>query len=124
MSQPTLPLSDDTICAQGPTAIGSPASIIKSVSVRAQPIPSESDESHGLVLLAGGTAWTRASARRGNDMVIDQSASIVASDVESLLRIAPSSRVVIVCGELEGVSATTVERLVRERAPDARLIRA
>ncbi len=38
-------------------------------------------------------------------------------DVHSLLRWAPRSRAVIVCGELAGIGVATLQRLVKERAP-------
>jgi hypothetical protein len=77
-----------------------------------------------LVLLCGGTEGTRETARLGNGDVISQSASLAVEDVQSLLRCAPISRAVIVCGGLNGMTAYTVERLIRQRAPGATLIRA
>jgi hypothetical protein len=60
----------------------------------------------------------------GNSDVIDGTRSVAVGDVSSLLRCAPRSGAVIICGELSGMSAHAVERLVRQRAPQARLIRA
>lgn len=44
------------------------------------------------------------------------------SDVHSLLRWAPRSRAVIVCGELAGIGVGTIERLIRQRAPEVEVI--
>jgi hypothetical protein len=47
---------------------------------------------------------------------------VTTSDVHSLLRWAPRSRAVIVCGELAGIGVATIERLVRQRAPEVEVI--
>lgn len=77
-----------------------------------------------LVLLCGGTEGQRDEVRAGNSDLINGSDPVVASDVQSLLRYAPQSRAVIVCGELAGMSVPMVERLLRQHAPQAGLIRA
>jgi hypothetical protein len=75
-----------------------------------------------LVLLCGGTQQQRAKLRRTHSAKIDSQAAVTTGDVQSLLRWAPRSRAVIVCGELAGIGAATIERLVRERAPDVEVI--
>ena len=70
-----------------------------------------------LVLLCGGTEQQRARLRRAHSATIDSRTAVTTRDVHSLLRWAPRSRAVIVCGELAGIGAATIERLVRERAP-------
>jgi hypothetical protein len=70
-----------------------------------------------LVLLCGGTEQQRARFRRAHSAAIDSRTAVTTSDVHSLLRWAPRSRAVIVCGELAGIGVATLERLVRERAP-------
>jgi hypothetical protein len=75
-----------------------------------------------LVLLCGGTQQQRAKLRRTHSDTIDSQAAVTTGDVQSLLRWAPRSRAVIVCGELAGIGAATIERLVRERAPDVEVI--
>ncbi len=70
-----------------------------------------------LVLLCGGTEQQRASLRRAHSDTIDSRTAVTTGDVHSLLRWAPRSRAVIVCGELAGIGAATLERLVRARAP-------
>lgn len=87
---------------------------------RAEPARSEP----ALVVLCGGTESHRQTAQRENLELIDQSVPVAVGDAESLLRHAPRSRAVIVCGELAGISANTVERLIRQHAPRAALIRA
>ena len=77
-----------------------------------------------LVLLCGGTEPQRTAARTGHDGLIDGSDPVVVRDLQSLLRCAPHSRAVIICGELAGVSSYFVERLIRQRAPQATLVRA
>jgi hypothetical protein len=77
-----------------------------------------------LVLLCGGTELHHEVARSRNGDLLDESTTLVVGDVESLLRCAPRSQAVIVCGELAGMSAYTVERLITQRAPQTRLIRA
>jgi len=76
-----------------------------------------------LVLLCGGTELARAAARTGHDGLINGSDPVVVRDLQSLLRCAPHSRAVIICGELAGVSSYFVERLIRQRAPQATLVR-
>jgi hypothetical protein len=75
-----------------------------------------------LVLLCGGTQQQRAKLRRAHSAKIESHAAVTTGDVQSLLRWAPRSRAVIVCGELAGIGAATIERLVRERAPDVEVI--
>lgn len=75
-----------------------------------------------LVLLCGGTQQQRASLRRAHSGTIDSRAAVTTNDVQSLLRWAPRSRAVIVCGELAGIGAATIERLVRRRAPNVAVI--
>jgi hypothetical protein len=60
----------------------------------------------------------------GNSELVGGTAPVVVGDVHSLLRCAPLSRAVIVCGEFAGMSAPALARLVETRAPHARLIRA
>jgi hypothetical protein len=78
----------------------------------------------GLVLLCGGSSLQRVAARARDEKLINGSDPVVVGDVESLLRCAPASRAVIVCGELAGMPADAVEQLVSRRAPQARLVRA
>ncbi len=75
-----------------------------------------------LVLLCGGTQQQRASLRRVHSATIDSQAAVTTNDVQSLLRWAPRSRAVIVCGELAGIGANTIERLIRRRAPNVAVI--
>jgi hypothetical protein len=75
-----------------------------------------------LVLLCGGTQQQRAKLRRAHSAKIDSQAAVTTGDVQSLLRWAPRSRAVIVCGELAGIGAATIERLVREQAPGVEVI--
>jgi hypothetical protein len=83
-----------------------------------------SPASDDLVVLCGGTEEFREAARTDHCELVDHSPHLVVGDVQSLLRCAPRSSAVIVCGELAGISASTVERLIRQRAPQARLVRA
>ncbi len=94
------------------------------MSVKGKWAASNSVAPHDLVLVCGGTEGHRETARAGNSDLINGSEPVVASDVQSLLRYAPHSRAVIVCGELAGMSVPMVERLIRQRAPQAGLIRA
>ena len=75
-----------------------------------------------LVLLCGGNQQQRARLRRTHSAVIDSQAAVTTGDVRSLLHWAPRSRAVIVCGELAGIGAAMVERLVRTCAPDVEVI--
>jgi hypothetical protein len=77
-----------------------------------------------LVLLCGGTEPERAKARRRHARVAGGSAPVVVGDLESLMRRAPQSRVVIICGGLAGLSSYYVEQLIKQRAPQATLVRA
>ena len=77
-----------------------------------------------LVLVCGGTEPERAKARRRNARVFNGSAPVVVGDLESLLRRAPQSRAVIICGGLAGLSSYYVEQLIKQRAPQATLVRA
>jgi hypothetical protein len=47
---------------------------------------------------------------------------VTTRDVHSLLHWAPRSRAVIVCGELAGIGVATIERLLRQRAPEVQVI--
>jgi hypothetical protein len=116
---------DDRILTNGPTVDHGIRSIIDQQMVgtgkgKARRAASRSD----LVLLCGGTEPARAAARTGHDGLINGSDPVVVMDLQSLLRCAPHSRAVIVCGELAGVSSYFVERLIRQRAPKATLVRA
>ncbi len=75
-----------------------------------------------LVLLCGGTQQQRAELRRVHSATIDSQAAVTTGDVQSLLRWAPRSRAVIVCGELAGIGAATLERLVRRCAPGVQVV--
>lgn len=75
-----------------------------------------------LVLLCGGSQEQRARLRRTHSASIDSQAAVTAGDVRSLLHWAPRSRAVIVCGELAGIGAAMVERLVRTCAPGVEVI--
>jgi hypothetical protein len=75
-----------------------------------------------LVLLCGGTQEQRADMRRTHSATIESQAAVTTGDVQSLLCWAPRSRAVIVCGELAGIGAATIERLVRQRAPGVEVI--
>ena len=75
-----------------------------------------------LVLLCGGTEQQRARLRRAHSATTDSRTAVTTRDVHSLLRWAPRSRAVIVCGELAGIGEATIERLVRERAPEVQVI--
>jgi hypothetical protein len=75
-----------------------------------------------LVLLCGGTRQQRARLRRAQSATINSQAAVTTGDLQSLLRWAPRSHAVIVCGELAGIGAATLERLVRRRAPGVRVI--
>jgi hypothetical protein len=75
-----------------------------------------------LVLLCGGTEQQRAKLRRAHSATIDSRTAVAARDVHSLLHWAPRSSAVIVCGELAGIGATTIERLVRQRAPEVPVV--
>jgi hypothetical protein len=75
-----------------------------------------------LVLLCGGNQQQRARLRRTHSAAIDSQSAVTTGDVQSLLRWAPRSRAVIVCGELAGIGAATIERLVRACAPDVEVI--
>ena len=75
-----------------------------------------------LVLLCGGTEQQRARLRRVHSATSDSRTAVTTSDVHSLLRWAPRSRAVIVCGELAGIGAATIERLVRQCAPEVPVI--
>ena len=70
-----------------------------------------------LVLLCGGTEQQRARLRRVHSATTESRTAVTTRDVHSLLHWAPRSRAVIVCGELAGIGAATIERLVRQRAP-------
>jgi hypothetical protein len=85
---------------------------------------SKPSELRGLVLLCGGNARQRQLARTEHTALFDGSEQVAVADVQALLRCATRSRAVIVCGELAGMSAHMVERLVRERAPQTKVIRA
>jgi hypothetical protein len=87
---------------------------------KASPTAMRSD----LVLLCGGTEPERAAARTGHEGLINGSDPVVVVDLQSLLRCAPHSRAVIICGQLAGVSSYSVERLIKQRAPQATLVRA
>ena len=75
-----------------------------------------------LVLLCGGTEQQRAKLRRAHSATTDSRTAVTTRDVHSLLRWAPRSRAVIVCGELAGIGVTTIERMVREHAPGVPVI--
>lgn len=75
-----------------------------------------------LVLLCGGTEQQRARLRRTHSATSDSRTAVTTSDVHSLLRWAPRSRAVIVCGELAGIGVDTIERLIRQRAPEVEVI--
>jgi hypothetical protein len=75
-----------------------------------------------LVLLCGGTEQQRARLRRVHSATSDSRTAVTTSDVHSLLRWAPRSRAVIVCGELAGIGAPTIARLVRHCAPEVHVI--
>jgi hypothetical protein len=75
-----------------------------------------------LVLLCGGTEQQRARLRRVHSATTDSRTAVTTRDVHSLLHWAPRSRAVIVCGELAGIGAATIERLVRQRAPEVQVI--
>jgi hypothetical protein len=75
-----------------------------------------------LVLLCGGNQEQRARLRRTHPAAIECKSAVTTGDVQSLLRWAPRSRAVIVCGELAGIGVATIERLVRACAPDVELI--
>jgi hypothetical protein len=75
-----------------------------------------------LVLLCGGTEQQRARLRRVHSATTDSRTAVTTRDVHSLLRWAPRSRAVIVCGELAGIGAATIERLVRQRAPEVEVL--
>lgn len=85
---------------------------------------SEAAPRSDLVLLCGGTERQRELARARNAGLIGGSEPVVVGDLESLVRCASSSRAVIVCGGLSGMSVYVIERLVRQRAPYATLVRA
>jgi hypothetical protein len=70
-----------------------------------------------LVLLCGGTEQQRARLRRVHSATTESRTAVTTRDVHSLLHWAPRSRAVIVCGELAGIGEATIERLVRQRAP-------
>ena len=116
---------DDRILTKGPTVDRDTGSIIDQQMVgtgkgKTRKAAAQSD----LVLLCGGTEPQRRAARTGHDGLIDGSDPVVVRDLQSLLRCAPHSRAVIICGELAGVSSYFVERLIRQRAPQATLVRA
>lgn len=73
-----------------------------------------------LVLLCGGTQQQRAELRETDSEAMK--AAVTTSDIQSLLHWAPRSRAVIVCGELAGVGAATIERMVKRRAPGVRVL--
>jgi hypothetical protein len=75
-----------------------------------------------LVLLCGGTEQQRAKLRRAHSATTDSRTAVTTRDVHSLLRWAPRSRAVIVCGELAGIGVATIERLVHQRAPEVQVI--
>jgi hypothetical protein len=77
-----------------------------------------------LVLLCGGTELDRAAVRSGHKGLINGSDPVVVGDLQSLLRCAPHSRAVIICGQLAGMSSYHVEQLLKQRAPQATLVRA
>jgi hypothetical protein len=75
-----------------------------------------------LVLLCGGTEQQRAKLRRVHSATTESRTAVTTRDVHSLLRWAPRSRAVIVCGELAGIGVATIERLVHQRAPEVQVI--
>ncbi len=77
-----------------------------------------------LVVFCGGSELHRIAAQDANREIVSMSAPIAVGDVQALLRCATRSGAVIVCGDLAGVSASTVERLIKQHAPQARLVRA
>jgi hypothetical protein len=77
-----------------------------------------------LVLICGGTESQRVAARSENGRLMIGSEPLAVGDLQSLLRCAPHSRAVIICGDVAGMSPDVVERLVRARAPQATLVRA
>lgn len=116
---------DDRILTMRPTVDHSRHSIIDQQMIgtgkgKAAKAASRSD----LVLLCGGTEPERSAARTGHDGLINGSDPVVVMDLQSLLRCAPHSRAVIICGGLAGVSSYFVERMIRQRAPEATLVRA
>ncbi len=75
-----------------------------------------------LVLLCGGNQQQRARLRRTHPVAIDSQSAVTTGDVQSLLRWAPRSRAVIVCGELAGIGVATIKRLVGACAPGVEVI--
>jgi hypothetical protein len=75
-----------------------------------------------LVLLCGGTRQQRAKLRRAHPATINSQAAVTTGDLQSLLRWAPRSHAVIVCGELAGIGVGTLKRLIRERAPGVKVV--
>jgi len=75
-----------------------------------------------LVLLCGGNQEQRARFRRTHPAAINSQSAVTTGDVQSLLRWAPRSRAVIVCGELAGIGVATIQRLVRACAPGVEVI--
>jgi hypothetical protein len=75
-----------------------------------------------LVLLCGGTRQQRAKLRRAQSATINSQAAVTTGDLQSLLRWAPRSHAVIVCGELAGIGVATLKRLIRECAPGVKVI--
>ena len=120
-----LPISDDRIFTRRPTVDHERRRIIdqdmfRSWEGRASGAAPQAD----MVLLCGGTELERAAARSGQEGLINGSDPVVVMDLQSLLRCAPHSRAVIICGQLAGVSSYSVERLIKQRAPQATLVRA
>jgi hypothetical protein len=75
-----------------------------------------------LVLLCGGTEQQRAKLRRSPSVTTESRTAVTTRDVHSLLRWAPRSRAVIVCGELAGIGVATIERIVQQHAPGVPVI--
>jgi hypothetical protein len=116
---------DDRIFTSRPTADHDRRSIINHYMVgTGKGKATEAAPRSDLVLLCGGTEPERAAARTGQAGLINGSDPVVVMDLPSLLRCAPHSRAVIICGQLAGVSSYFVERLIKQRAPQATLVRA
>ena len=75
-----------------------------------------------LVLLCGGTEQQRATLRRAHSATTHSRTAVTTGDVHSLLRWAPRSRAVIVCGELAGIGVATIGQIIREHAPGVAVI--
>jgi hypothetical protein len=116
---------DDRILTRRPTSESErPPIIDEHMILRGKGKVSEPGPGSDLVLLCGGTEPERAAARAGHPRLINGSDPVVVMDLQSLLRCAPNSRAVIICGQLAGVSSYFVERLLKQRAPQATLVRA